>query len=128
MHISCLVTYKEQNGYWFYVCRFCMNCTALRHTVTVTGLYHVLKQGNSVNTITRLYIVQPRTSGSIASMQETLLHSTRTGCGFRQAPYKFGSGGSFHGVKRPGLQASSYITQCLGCKPYGATPTLPHMA
>ena len=32
MHIACLVIYKEQNGYWFYVCRFYMNCTALRHT------------------------------------------------------------------------------------------------
>jgi hypothetical protein len=32
MHIACLVTYKQQNGYWFCVCVFYMNCTALRHT------------------------------------------------------------------------------------------------
>ena len=32
MHIACIVTYKERNGYWFCVCRFYMNCTALRHT------------------------------------------------------------------------------------------------
>jgi len=43
IHISCLVTYKEQNGYWFFVCRFCINCTALRHPVTVRDLYYVLK-------------------------------------------------------------------------------------
>ena len=32
MHIGCLVTYRERNGNWFYVCVFYMNCTALRHT------------------------------------------------------------------------------------------------
>ena len=32
MHIGCLVTYKDRDGYWFNVCRFYMNCTALRHT------------------------------------------------------------------------------------------------
>ena len=47
MHIACLVTYKQRNGYWVCVCVFCvcvfcvcvfcvcvfyMNCTALRHT------------------------------------------------------------------------------------------------
>ena len=31
-HIGCLVTYKDRNGYCFNVCRFYMNCTALRHT------------------------------------------------------------------------------------------------
>jgi hypothetical protein len=75
-----------------------------------------------------LYIVQPRMYGSIPSVQENLLHNMKTGCVFRQAHYKFRIGGSFPGVKRPGIQANSYIIQCLCCKLYGATPTLPHMA
>ena len=64
----------------------------------------------------------------IPSVQETLLHNMQTGFVVRQAPYKLGIGGSFHGLKRPRLRIYSCIIQCLGYKLYGATPTLLHMA
>jgi len=38
MHIACLVTYKERNGYWFSVCVFYMNFTALRHTCHINAI------------------------------------------------------------------------------------------
>jgi hypothetical protein len=45
MHISSLVTYEERNGYWFYVCKFYMNCTALRHTGHSDGFISITETG-----------------------------------------------------------------------------------
>jgi len=45
MHIDCLVTYKERDGYWFYVCRFCMNFIALRHTCHINTFISCTETG-----------------------------------------------------------------------------------
>jgi len=125
--LSC--QYKERNGYWFYVCRFYTDFIALRHIChsnefilcTETGIaqslqllgYVLCNRGPRVRfrPCKRLYYTKCRpTFGSVNNPTNLV-------------PWALSVG-----VKRPGLQAYSYIIQCLSCKMYGVTSTLLHMA
>ena len=128
MHIACLVTYKERNGYWFYVCRFYMNCTALRHTCdsnvfvscTETKVAQSLQLLSYVMYNRGLRVLFRLCNRLFYTMCRPVLWST-------EPPTQLVQRALFEG-KAVGTRSILLYHLMPSCKQYGAIPTLHHIA
>ena len=116
MHIACLVTYKERNGYWFCVCKFYMYCTALRLTGHSNAFISCTETGMANSLQLLGYVLCDRGRRIRFRLCRRLLYNVQISFVVHQPSCSLVQGALSLGVKRPGLQAFSYIIQCLGAK------------